>query len=306
MKRREFIQKSVSAGLFASAAASAAGMSMLHNHPAAASEVIDLVAIKGGEPAAMFDKAIAAMGGMTNFVKKGQKVVVKPNIGWDKRPELAANTNPLLVKRVIEHCFRAGASDVYVFDNTCNEWSRCYKNSGIEKVVKDAGGKMAPGNTESYYHPVNIEKGVSLKATKVHELILESDVFINIPVLKNHGGASLSMAMKNHMGVVWDRRWWHKNDLHQCIADFATYRAPDLNILDAYRVIMKNGPQGVSVNDVADMKSLLLSTNQVTIDAAGAKLFGIEPDKVGFLNNAEMLGVGTKQLSGKNIKKIAV
>ena len=102
----------------------------------------DLVAVMGGEPAAMFDMGIQALGGMGAFVKKGQKVLVKPNIGWDVVPEKGGNTNPLLVKRIIEHCYRAGAKEVYVFDNTCDNWIKCYKNSGIEQAVKDAGAKI--------------------------------------------------------------------------------------------------------------------------------------------------------------------
>ncbi len=306
MKRREFIKKSVSAGLFASAVSGLA----LENVFAEGTENLagnyDLVAIKGGEPAPMFDKAMAAMGGMEAFVKKGQSVVIKPNIGWDKAPEFAANTNPLLVKRIVEHCLMAGASSVYVFDNTCNEWSRCYSNSGIQKVVKEAGGKMVPANTEGYYQEVAVGKGVTLQATKVHELILESDVFINVPVLKNHGGAKLSMAMKNLMGVVWDRRFWHRNGLDQCIADFSTSRVPDLNIMDAYNVMLRNGPMGVSTKDVANMKSLLISPNMVTMDTAGAKMFGMEPDTIDYIVKAQSMGIGSMDLSGQRIKRLTV
>ncbi|NBC83555.1 MAG: DUF362 domain-containing protein [Bacteroidetes bacterium] len=304
MKRRVFIQKSIGAGLFASAVSTAPGINNLFAH-APGTEMFDLVAIKGGEPAAMFDKAIQAFGGIQKFVKKGQTVVVKPNIGWNKTPEYAANTNPQLTGQIVKHCYAAGAKIVYVFDNTCNNWQKCYTNSGIEKSVKDAGGKMVPGNTESYYHGVQVNKGKKLQSSKVHELILESDVFINVPVLKNHGGAALTMTMKNLMGIVWDRSYWHRNDLHQCIADFSTYRQPDLNILDAYRVMMRNGPQGVSTNDVVNMKSLFISTNMVSIDAAGAKMFGMEPEKVGYIPIANQMGVGEMDLSKLNIKKMS-
>ncbi len=265
----------------------------------------DLVAVKGAAPNTMFDLAIEAAGGMGKYVKKGQTVVVKPNIGWDVVPERAANTNPQLVKRIVEHCFNAGAKQVYVFDNTCDKWNKCYENSGIETAVKDAGGKVVPGNTESYYHEVPVTKGKSLKSAKVHELILESDVFLNVPVLKSHSSARLTVAMKNMMGVVWDRGYWHKNDLHQCIADYASFhRKPDLNIVDAYRVMMKNGPRGVSVEDIADMKSLLIAEDMVAIDAAASKIFGIEPRDVDYIRIADEMGLGTMDLSKLNIKRI--
>lgn len=303
MKRRDFIRNSIGAGIAATAGIAFGNLNKLFaGYPSPSP--YDMVAVRNGEPDIMFDKAIESMGGMGSFVKKGQKVVVKPNIGWDVVPERAANTNPRLVKRIIEHCFEAGADEVYVFDNTCDAWNKCYSNSGIEKAVKDAGGKIAPGNTEGYYHEVAIEEGVSLTSTKVHELILESDVFINVPVLKHHSSADLSIAMKNLMGVVWDRRYWHRNDLHQCIADYSTYRQPDLNVVDAYRVMMKNGPRGVSVNDVVTFKTLIISPDIVAIDAAAAKVFGQEPEDVSYIVKGQELGAGTWQLENLNINRI--
>jgi len=306
MKRRDFIQKVVSVGALSGAAIALGKYSNLFaGEPNMNYLPYDMVAIKGGEPDVMFDKAIASLGGMKQFVKPGQTVVIKPNIGWDTPPERAANTNPLLVGRIVEQCKMAGAKAIYVFDNTCNEWTRCYKNSGIEDAVKKAGGLMVSGKSESYYKPVEIKKGKVLKNARVHELILQSDVFINVPVLKNHGGATLSVSMKNLMGVVWDRKYWHDNDLHQCIADFATFRKPNLNIVDAYRVMKRNGPRGVSVADTVLMKYQIIGTDMVAVDAAAAKVFGIEPQQVRHIALAEALGAGTSDLDKLSINRIS-
>lgn len=304
MKRRDFIKKSIVSGAVAGSAMTFLPYTNLFGARYSPAEDFDLVAIKGGEPNLMFDTAIEAMGGMRKFVKAGQKVVVKPNIGWDAPPERAANTNPKLIKRIIEHCFNAGAKEVYVFDNTCNDWNKCYTNSGIERAVKDAGGKMVPGHTENYYQKVAVPKGKSLKDSQVHELILETDVFINVPVLKHHSSADLSISMKNLMGIVWDRRYWHRNDLHQCIADFTTYSKPDLNIIDAYRVMQKNGPRGVSVDDVGLYKSQIIATDIVAADTSATKLFGSEPQNVDHIRIAAEMGVGTMDLKSLNIKRI--
>ncbi len=266
----------------------------------------DLIAIKGGEPEDMFDKGIQELGGMKTFVKKGQRVVIKPNIGWDVIPERAANTNPKLISRIIKHCLDAGAKEVAVVDHTCDEWQRCYKNSGIERAVKDAGGKIVPGNSESYYHEVKIPMGKILTSTKEHEVILNADVFINVPVLKNHSGTTLTIAMKNLMGNVWDRKYWHGNDLHQCIADFATYRKPDLNVVDAYNVMKSNGPRGISNEDVVNMKAQLISTDIVAIDAASAKLFNMKPEDVRYIQIAAEMKIGRMNLDKLNIKRITV
>lgn len=306
MKRRDFFKRSAALGLTAGSAIAFGDYRNLMALPTKilSNDPFDLVAIKGGEPDAMFDKAIASLGGMKKFIKPNQTVVVKPNIGWDTSPERAANTNPLLVKRIIKHCYDAGAKDVYVFDHTCDDWKMCYKNSGIENAVSEANGKIVPGNSESYYHPVEVKKGKVLTSEKVHELILESDVFINVPVLKSHGGAQLTISMKNLMGVVWDRGFWHRNSLHQCIADYATYRKPDLNIVDAYAVMKRNGPRGVSVNDVVTMKSQIISTDMVAADAAAARLFGADPAEVDYIRFADELKVGTMNLGSLNINRI--
>jgi uncharacterized protein (DUF362 family) len=307
MNRRDFLRNSAGFGILSGTAFSLRKYDELWAAETEGFQLpYDLVAVKGGEAAAMFDKGIASLGGMKQFVKANQTVVIKPNIGWDVPPERAGNTNPELVARIVEQCKMAGAKSVYVFDNTLGEATRCYELSGIENAVKKAGGTMVSGKSESYYHPVTIPKGKRLKETKVHELILESDVFINVPVLKNHGGTTLSISMKNLMGVVWDRRFWHSNDLHQCIADFPTFRKPDLNVVDAYRVLKRNGPRGVSVADVVMMKYQLITKDIVAADAAAAKVFGIEPKQVSYIGLAEQAGVGNSNIEGMKVNRITM
>lgn len=305
MKRRDFIKRSIGAGI-----AAGCGFSIIPNQNLWGGNVVpgayDLVAVKGGEPGVMFDQAIQSLGGMEKFVKKGQKVVIKPNIAWDTGPDRAANTNPQLVGRVVEHCLAAGAKDVYVFDHTINEWTRCYKNSGIEKSTKDAGGKIVAGNSKGKYHQIDIPNGKVLKQAHVHELVLESDVFINVPVLKHHGGAGLCVSMKNLMGVIWDRKEWHALDLHQCIADFTTAIKPDLNIVDGYKVLMKNGPRGVSVADVETRKFQLISSDMVAIDSAATKFIAKNPGQIGHIRAAAEMGLGTMDLTKLNIKRIQI
>lgn len=311
MKRRDFIDKTFKAGFLAASAIPLtnlaypvyAGTGVLQKEKFLKTKY-DLVAVKGGEPVPMFDKAIESLGGMKAFVKKNQTVVVKPNIGWDVVPEKAANTNPLLVNRIIRQCFDAGAKDVYVFDHTCDVQNRCYANSGIEKAAKDAGAKVVTGANESYYHEVQIKGAKVLKTAKIHELILESDVFINVPILKHHGSSGLTISMKNLMGIVWDRWFWHQNDLHQCIADCALYRKPDLNIIDAYFVMKKNGPRGISRDDVVEMKSQIVTTDILAGEVAAAKLFGADPDEIPYIKMADELKIGTKDLTKLSINRI--
>jgi uncharacterized protein (DUF362 family) len=303
MDRRSFIRRSVGASL-------AVGSYLATGYPAntfsPTDTPIDLVAIKGGEPDVMFDKGIAALGGMKSFVRKGARVVIKPNIGWDVTPERAGNTNPGLIGRIIAHCVDAGAKEICVLDHTCDEWQRCYSNSGIEKAAKEAGAKIVPGDADGYYHEIKIPAGVTITSAKEHEVILAADVFINVPVLKHHSGTRLTIAMKNLMGNIWDRESWHRNDVHQCIADFATWRKPTLNIVDAYAVMNKNGPRGVSVKDVVTMKAQLISTDIVAVDSAATKLFGMKPEEIRYIRLAAAVKTGRMDLDKLNIKRISV
>ncbi|MDR4987977.1 MAG: DUF362 domain-containing protein [Bacteroidales bacterium] len=266
----------------------------------------DLVAVRRGEPVELYRRAMEEMGGMSRFVRPGQSVIIKPNCSWDVPPERGANTNPELVKAIVEDCLQAGASRVFAFDHTCDNWERSYANSGVADAVRLGGGQMLPANLERYYTDVTIPGAMRLTSAKVYERLMESDVYINVPVLKHHASTTITVAMKNLMGVVWDRRFWHRNDLHQCIADFCLFRKPDLNIVDAYRVMTQNGPRGRSEADISVMRSLLVSTDIVAVDAAGAMMLGHEPEDIGHLRIAAEMGIGSIDLEALNIKRVAL
>jgi uncharacterized protein (DUF362 family) len=305
MDRRDFLRTAIGSSLAAGTTIALGSHSRLFGmtrNPLPAA--YDLVAVKGAEPDVMFDKAIESMGGMGKFVAKGKVVLVKPNIGWDVGPEYGGNTNPKLVGRIIEHCYNAGAKKVYVFDHTCDRWTKTYLSSGIQLSAQEAGGTVVSGASEGYYQDVKVPGGQTLTEAKVHELLLSADVFINVPILKHHGSSKVTIGMKNLMGVVWDRGYWHRNDLHQCIADFASYRKPDLTIVDAYYVMKQNGPRGTSREDVLTMKSQIVSTDIVAADAAAAKLFGLEPDEIPYIKMADQMKLGRKNLDALSINRI--
>lgn len=251
----------------------------------------DLVAVRNGEPAAMFDHGIAAMGGMQRFVRPGQTVVVKPNASWESPPEFGGNTNPHLVARIVGHALQAGAAKVIVFDHNIENGQRCYEVSGIAEAARSSGAQIAPAEAERYYQRQAVS-GQSLKNVAVHEALLEADVFINVPVLKHHGGAGMTAAIKGLMGVVWDRRHYHGNNLNQCLADFLAVKRPELNVVDCYRVMTQHGPRGGSERDVRLLKMQLLSTDIVAVDAAASRLMGKTPDDYRYIPLAHAAGFG--------------
>ncbi|GHS97450.1 hypothetical protein FACS189421_04280 [Bacteroidia bacterium] len=307
MKRRDFLKTSAAVGVAALTFDKLSAA--INSNEVMVESVPDMVAVMGGEPVPMLQRALKEMGGIGKYVKKGQNVVIKPNIGWDKKPDFAANTNPELIGELVKQCFEAGAKKVTVFDHTCDNWQRCYTNSGIEKAAKEAGATVMPGNDESYYKEIKIPGGVKLKSAKIHQAMLEADVWFNVPVLKNHDGAKMSIAMKNYMGIVWDRPYFHSNDLQQCIADACTWsKKPALNIIDAYRCMRKNGPQGRSVSDTSLLKALIVSPNIVAADTAAIGLFNqvekMNINEVGHIANGETLKLGTQKLDKLNVKRI--
>jgi len=307
MERRKFI-KAASLGSIAGVLSMQSGNAFTESNNAQQLPY-DLVAVMGGEPEAMYASAIASLGGIRQFVKQGNRVIVKPNMGWDRQPEFAANTNPKLVVAVIKDCLAAGAREVAVFDNTCDEWRASYKNSGIEDAVVAAGGKILFGHEERYYREVNIPGARRMRTAKIHEAILDYDVWFNVPVLKNHGGAKMTVAMKNYMGIVWDRRYMHSNNLQQCIADLTLIpQKPVLNIVDAYRIMTQNGPKGRSEADVQTPKALFMGKDIVAVDTAAVRFFNqyksMPLEEVGHITIGDEMKIGTMNIDNLRVNRI--
>lgn len=306
MNRKEFLKSLAAAGL----AASVVSYDRFSLMAQGAEETTpDMVAVLGGEPAEMFEKGIAAMGGIGKYVNRGDRVVLKPNAAWDRTPEQGANTNPELMATVVKTCLDAGAREVLVFDHTCDNWKKSYENSGIEKAVNEAGGKMISADEESYYQEVALPLGKSLKKTKIHRAIIDCDVWFNIPILKVHRGAKMTVSMKNLMGIVWNRQEFHRNDLSQSIADVNTFpKKPALHIVDAYRLMKSNGPRGLGEGDVVLTKGLFISPDPVAVDAAATKFLGrvtkMTVEEVNHIAYAQELGLGTTDLNSLNIERI--
>ncbi len=301
--RRDLIKMAITAGLALTLEPASNFLPVFGQEPPKSGGA-DIVAIRNSAPAKMFEAGIKELGGMSRFVKKGQIVVVKPNIGWARTPAEGANTQPELIAKIVELCRREGAKKVYVFDNTCEFWRDCYTKSGIERAALDNNAIVIPANREKNYKTSVIKGAGVLKTVKAHELFIEADVVINVPVLKHHGGTQMSAALKNLMGAAWDRRYFHLNGLSRCIAEFSGLRRPDLTVIDAYRVIGAHGPRGLSERDAACEMIQLIGTDMVALDTAAAMILGYDPLKINHIVTAEKLGAGTMALDKLNIKKM--
>lgn len=248
------------------------------------------IAKSSEDPAELVRRAIQALGGMQKFISRGDIVAIKPNIGWDRMPVHAANTNPLVVAEVVKLAFDAGAKQVVVTDASCNEPNRCFQRSGIWRAAHALGATVILPSAHRF-REMRL-RGDVLDAWPVYVPLVNADKVINVPVAKHHNLSKYTGAMKNWYGVLGGRR----NRLHQnidvSIADLATFMRPTLTVLDATRVLMRNGPQGGNIDDAKDMHQVIASVDQVACDAYGATLIGEKPENVRYLKLALERNIG--------------
>jgi uncharacterized protein (DUF362 family) len=255
----------------------------------------------------MFDKSLTALGGLERFVKKGQTVLIKPNMAWAVAPEGAANTNPALIAHIIKNVLNLGAKRVYVYDNTCDNWNDAYRLSGLEKAATEAGATVAPAHQEGYYQKVEVPGAEYLKTIQYHELYLEADAIINVPVLKHHGGAKMTAALKNLMGAIWDRRPLHRQGLDETIPEMFLYKKPTLHVVDAARVMLNGGPRGYGDSRYLASQMLVVSPDPVAADAACAKIVEAAGLRVpDYIARAAKIGLGEADLTKLNVQRLVV
>ena len=257
--------------------------------------------VKNASPALLVNKAVELLGGMDSFVKPGQSVLIKPNIGWDRMPEQAATTNPELVAEVVAMCRKAGAKKIRVIDRTCNSARRCYRRSGIEEAARAAGAEVR-FVVESRFRDTPIPQGKSLTSWLIYKDALDFEVLINIPIAKTHNISGVTLGMKNLMGLLGgDRGELHKG-FDDKIVDINSVIHPALTIVDAYRILMHNGPSGGSLEDVVKKEIVFAGRDPVAVDAFAAMLFEINPDTLGYLANANQRGLGSLDINDSRLK----
>jgi len=259
---------------------------------------------KGGDAAKLVRDAVGAVGGIAGFVSRGETVVVKPNIGWDRKPEQAANTNPEVVREVVLMCLEAGAAKVKVFDRTCNDPRRCYVSSGIAaalEALEDKRVEVAQID-ERRFRKIASPEALLLKNWAYYEDVLDADRFINVPVAKHHSASGLTIGMKNVMGVIGGNRATLHRKLAEALVDMNRVVRSHLTVVDATRVLVANGPQGGRLEDVQAFETVLASTDVVAADAVAASLFGKTAADLPYLQLAEAKGLGVADLSRIRIR----
>jgi len=294
MDRRDFIK---------SAGAMALMAPVLIREALAAVDQPHVVVAEGTDYPAITRKAINAVGGMKRFVKAGDVVVVKPNMGWDRSAELAANTHPLVVRTVIEECLAAGARKVKVFDNTCNDARRCYVNSGIENALKGMKNVECKHIEPERFKKVSLN-GQFLKEWELYDEVLSANVYINVPVAKHHGLSKLTLGLKNVMGIMGGNRGFIHRNLDVALADVNAHIKTHLTVIDATRILTAHGPQGGNIADVKVLNKVIASTDIVAADAFATTLFGMKPADIPVTVAAHRRGLGEMNLDRIKIVRV--
>jgi uncharacterized protein (DUF362 family) len=249
-------------------------------------------------------KTFEAAGGISKFISKGDVVVVKPNISWARRPEMAASTNPYVMEAVVELCQAAGARRVRIADHTIHDARRCFALTGAGMVAKNTGADLIYPRS-SLMRRMKL-RGNRLDVWPVFVPLVEADKVINLPVAKHHSLSRLTLGMKNWIGAVGGRRNKLHQDIHMTIVDLAQFFKPTLILVDAIRIMTRNGPSGGSTSDVARKNTLILSDDQVAADARAARLFGRKAEQIGFIKLGQKWGLGTYDFQKLDLKKVTL
>ena len=259
---------------------------------------------RGDDPATLTRRAVQALGGMERFVRQGQSVIVKPNICVAYHgPEYAVTTNPQVVAELVKLCREAGASSVTVMDHPFGGTAEeAYKISQIGDAVKAAGGQMMLMSSVKFKDTA-IPEGKDIKKWPIYQDALKADVIIDVPIAKHHSLTRLTLAGKNLMGLTENRGGLHSN-LGERLVDLYTLFRPKLIVVDAYRMLMTNGPTGGDLNDVKLAKTIIASHDIVAADAYATTLFGLKPDAIAYVKAGAARGLGTMDLKSIKIEEI--
>lgn len=295
--RRTFIRQSVQTAVAVSAAGCLPVLDLL-SLPAYASEMPPLAVRKGPDVTLLVRETLGALGGMEKFVKSGEVVVVKPNIGWDRTVGLAANTHPEVVKTLAQLCLEAGAKKVRIFDRSCNDERRCYTQSGIRAAVEQLKSDRVSLEymDQRAYKELAIRGGVAFDRWEFYLPVIEADRLINVPIAKHHSISKLTLGMKNLMGVIGGNRGRLHQNIAESLTDIASVIHSDLTVIDATRILVANGPQGGRAEDVRFTETLIASPDIVAADAYATTLFNLKPEDVPTIVAAALRGLGVMDL----------
>lgn len=256
--------------------------------------------IHGADRVKSVQLALKSLGGMEAFIKKGDRVLVKVNAAFATPAILSATTNPEILAEVCRLCFNAGAVSVAVTDNPINDPESCFSLTGLRRAADSAGARVIMPRA-GFFKPTTVEGGELIKDWPLlHAPFHGITKLISIAPVKDHHRSGASMIMKNWYGLLGGRRNIFHQDIHNTIKELAMMVRPTLVILDGVTTMMTNGPTGGSLSDLKATHTLIVSTDQVAADAAGAELLGKSVADLPYILKAHAAGVGTADVESLN------
>lgn len=307
MDRRDFLARTAKASV-AVTAAGGVGLLLHDAHGPSASASSETVSlpdfsvpglgpkmsiVTGSDRVKTVRRALQSLGGIEQFVKHGDRVVLKVNAAFASPPSLGATANPELVAEVARLCLGAGAASVIVTDNPINDPQSCFTLSGIAKAAQTSGAKLWLPTPDSF-QPTTLSGARLIRDWPLlFEPFRSATKVIGISPVKDHHRSGASMAMKNWYGLLGGRRNVFHQDIHTIISELAMMVRPTCVILDGTTTMISNGPTGGSLEDLQATNTMIVSTDQVAADAFGATLLGKTAADLTFIGKAAAAGVGT-------------
>jgi uncharacterized protein (DUF362 family) len=268
------------------------------------------IGVAKGNAVAATKAAVDLIGGIKSVVKKGNRVLIKPNMSFARSPKAASNTHPDVVKTVAAMCKEAGASKIMILDHTLAPGRICTQVSGIGPACKTIDKNMVKTiNSSSFYKQVDIAGAKSLTRTDVAKEFLKADVLIAVPVAKSHSATGVSLSMKGMMGLIYDRGIMHRMDLNETIVDMASFLKADLTVIDGTRVLSTGGPGGPG--KVIIKNTIIASRDMVAADAYTVEAFEwygkkFKPTQVRHIKLAHERGLGRADIENLFVKTISI
>jgi uncharacterized protein (DUF362 family) len=250
--------------------------------------------------------AIGALGGMSRFIRKGDVVVIKPNVAFDRPPALAATTHPEALRAVARLVLEAGAARVIVADNPINSPAGCFLKSGLRGVADELNLDLAYPESNSFA-PLHLDGEILRNWTFMREPFRQATKVIGVAPCKDHNLCHASMTMKNWYGLLGGRRNQFHQHIHSIVSDFALMMKPTLVVLDGINVLMKNGPTGGRLSDVKPMGTIVAGTDMVAVDSYGyTHLMERDLAELTYIHKAHDRGLGNKNWQETNHKEVQV
>lgn len=283
-----------------------AGLQLKSYAPEASKLLPSLAIAHGTEHEKTIRAAMGLLGGMERFIQKGDVVVIKPNVAFDRPPALAATTHPDALRAVAKLCYEAGAAKVIMADNPINSPTGCFLKSGLTSVADELNLDLMYPEANSFA-PLEMDGEILKHWTFFNEPFKKATKVIGLAPCKDHNLCSASMTMKNWYGLLGGRRNQFHQHIHSIVSDFALMMKPTLVILDGMEVLMSNGPTGGRLSDVKPMNTIVAGTDMVAVDAYGyTHLLERDLANLTYIHKAHERGLGNMNWKETSYKEVTV